>query len=70
MATMLEEYIIEEQCSVVHCCGEKDLDVEDIHKKTFPVYGGKCLSHKAVHNWVKKFSDVQKLQMRLTRPPY
>jgi transposase len=23
----------------------------------FPVYGGKCLSHKAVHNWVKKFSE-------------
>jgi transposase len=22
----------------------------------FPVYRGKCLSHKAVHNWVKKFS--------------
>jgi hypothetical protein len=23
----------------------------------FPVYGGKCLSHKAVHNWVEKFSQ-------------
>jgi transposase len=23
----------------------------------FPVYGGKCLSHKAVHNWVNKFSQ-------------
>jgi hypothetical protein len=23
----------------------------------FPVYGRKCLSHKAVHNWVKKFSQ-------------
>jgi transposase len=23
----------------------------------FPVYGGKCLSRKAVHNWVKKFSQ-------------
>jgi transposase len=21
----------------------------------FPVYGGKCLSHKTVHNWVEKF---------------
>jgi hypothetical protein len=23
----------------------------------FPVYGGKCLSRKAVHNWVEKFSQ-------------
>jgi hypothetical protein len=23
----------------------------------FPVYGGKCLSRKAVHNWVEKFSE-------------
>jgi hypothetical protein len=23
----------------------------------FPVYGEKCLSHKAVHNWVEKFSQ-------------
>jgi hypothetical protein len=22
----------------------------------FPVYGGKCLSRKAVHNWIEKFS--------------
>jgi hypothetical protein len=24
-------------------------------QRIFPVYGGKCLSCKAVHNWVKKF---------------
>jgi hypothetical protein len=23
----------------------------------FPVYGGKCSSRKAVHNWVEKFSQ-------------
>jgi hypothetical protein len=23
----------------------------------FPVYDGKCLSRKAVHNWVQKFSE-------------
>jgi hypothetical protein len=23
----------------------------------FPVYGGKCLSRKVVHNWVEKFSQ-------------
>jgi hypothetical protein len=22
-----------------------------------PVYGGKCLSHKVVHNWIEKFSQ-------------
>jgi hypothetical protein len=27
---------------------------KDVHKKVFPVYDGKCLSHKAVHNWVEK----------------
>jgi hypothetical protein len=28
--------------------------VKDIHKEMFCVYCGKCLSHKAVHNWVEK----------------
>jgi hypothetical protein len=27
------------------------------HKEMFPVYSGKCLSRKAVHSWVKKFSQ-------------
>jgi hypothetical protein len=26
-------------------------------KKKFPVYGGKCLSREAAHNWVEKFSQ-------------
>jgi hypothetical protein len=26
----------------------------DIHKEIFPVYGGTCLSRKAVHNWGEK----------------
>jgi hypothetical protein len=30
---------------------------KDIHKEMFPVYGGKCSSRKAVHNWVDKFSE-------------
>jgi hypothetical protein len=34
----------------------KGLNAKDIHNEMFPVYGGKCLSHKAVHSWVKKFS--------------
>jgi hypothetical protein len=35
----------------------KGLDAKDIHKEMFLVYGRKCLSCKAVHNWVKKFSQ-------------
>jgi hypothetical protein len=27
------------------------------YKEMFPLYGGKCLSRKAVHNWVEKFSQ-------------
>jgi hypothetical protein len=35
----------------------KVLNAKDIHKELFPVYGGKCLSRKAVRNWVEKFSQ-------------
>jgi hypothetical protein len=35
----------------------KELNAEDIHEEIFPVYSGKCLSRKAVHNWVEKFSE-------------
>jgi hypothetical protein len=35
----------------------KGLNVKDIHKEMYPVYGGKCLSGKAVHTWVKKLSQ-------------
>jgi hypothetical protein len=34
----------------------KGLDAKDIHKEMFPVYGGKCLPLRAVHNWVGKVS--------------
>jgi hypothetical protein len=36
---------------------EKRLNTKDIHKQLFPVYGGKSLSRKAVHNRVHKFSQ-------------
>jgi hypothetical protein len=42
------------------CCAfsvSKGLNAKDIHKEMFPVYGGKSLSRKAVHNWVEKFSQ-------------
>jgi hypothetical protein len=32
-------------------------NTKDIHKEMFPLYGGNSLSHKAVHNWVEKFSQ-------------
>jgi hypothetical protein len=32
----------------------KVLNAKDIHKGMFSVYGGKCLSRKAVHNWGRK----------------
>jgi hypothetical protein len=33
---------------------EKGLNAKDAHKEMFPVYVGKCLSRKAVYNWVEK----------------
>jgi hypothetical protein len=39
---------------VAFCCA---FYVGDINKGMFPVYGGKCLSREAVHNWVEKFSS-------------
>jgi hypothetical protein len=37
--------------------GAKGLKEKVIHKEIFFVCGGKCLSHKAVHNWVEKLSQ-------------
>jgi hypothetical protein len=34
----------------------------------FPVYGGKCLSRKAVHNWVEKFSQRRSNVAYYARP--
>jgi hypothetical protein len=54
MATVLEDFSTEEQRSVVcFCLWAKGL-AKDIHKDMFFFYGGKCLSRKAVHNWVEK----------------
>jgi hypothetical protein len=55
--TVLEECNTEEQCSFMRFfLWAKGLNAKDIHKEMFPVYGGKCLSCKAVHNWIEKFS--------------
>jgi hypothetical protein len=56
MATMLEECITEYQLSVVRFCGQKNSMQWVIIKNFFLFTGGKCVSHKAVHNWVEKFS--------------
>jgi hypothetical protein len=53
MATVLEECSTEERRYSAFLW-EKGLNTNDIHKEIFPVYGGKCLSCRAVHNWVEK----------------
>jgi hypothetical protein len=51
MATVLEECITKKQRSIVRFfVWAKGLDAKAIHKEMFPVYGGKCLSRKAVQN--------------------
>jgi hypothetical protein len=58
MATMLEECITKEQRSVMRFLWlAKGLNAKDINTEMFPVYSGKCLSSKAVHNWVEIFSQ-------------
>jgi hypothetical protein len=57
MVTVLEEYTTEEENFVVYFLWPKGLNAKDIHKEMFPVYGGKCLSYKAIHNCVETFSE-------------
>jgi hypothetical protein len=55
MATVLEDWITEQQCSVVRFLWAKGLNAKNIYREIFPVYGEKCLTRKAVHNWIEKF---------------
>jgi hypothetical protein len=57
MATVLEECSTTVQHSVARFLWAKALNANNIHKEMFPVYSGKCLSCKPVHNWVEKFSQ-------------
>jgi hypothetical protein len=41
----------------VHFLCAKGINAKDIHKEMFRVYCGKCFSGKAVHTWVKQFSQ-------------
>jgi hypothetical protein len=57
MATVLEDYTIEEQRSFVcFFLWAERLNGKDIHKEMFLISGGKCLSRKGVHNWVANIS--------------
>jgi hypothetical protein len=67
MATTLEDYTTEEQSSVVRFFSwAKGLNARDIHKEMFPVYGGKCLSGKALYEWIEKrrkpFADDKEVE--------
>jgi hypothetical protein len=57
MATVLEECTTEEQFSVVRFMWAKGLDAKG---EWFPIYCEKCLSRKAVHNWVPNVSLMMK----------
>jgi hypothetical protein len=69
MVTVLEECAMEEQWSSVHFLWAKGLTEKDIHKEMFPIYNGKHLSCKAVHNWAKKcgicFTDDEEVETEM-----
>jgi hypothetical protein len=46
----------------------KGLTIKDIFKEIFRVYSGKCLSHKAIHNWVEKFPEGRSKVANDARP--
>jgi hypothetical protein len=55
MAIVLEECVTEKQRYVLRFFRAKGLDAKNIRKEMFPVYGGKCLSRKAVQSWWQTF---------------
>jgi hypothetical protein len=71
MVTVRGKYITEEQRFIVHFLWAKGPNAKDIHKEMFPVSSGKCLSRKAVHNWVenggKCFADDEEVQMEVRK---
>jgi hypothetical protein len=60
MVIVLEECITEKQRSVVRLLWTKGLNAKNIKKEMFRVYGGKCLSSKAVHSCVANVSLMTK----------
>jgi hypothetical protein len=71
MATVFADFTTEEQRSVVRFLWTKLLDANYNHKETFPVYGGECLSRKAVHSWNEKrgkdFADDEKVETEVRK---
>jgi hypothetical protein len=67
MVTVLELGTTEEQCSVMRFLRAKGLNAKDIHKEMFLVYGVKCLSRKAVHNWMANVSLMKRLKRRCVK---
>jgi hypothetical protein len=72
LATVLERCATEEQRFIVGVfLWAKGLNAKDIHKELFPVYGRKCFSRKAVHNWVKKrgkcFPDDEEVETKVRK---
>jgi hypothetical protein len=61
---MLEEYTTEEKPSIARFLWANRLNSKDNNKDIFPVCGGKCLSRKAVHNWVANVSLMTRLKWR------
>jgi hypothetical protein len=64
MANLLEGCITEEQLFVVRFLWAQGRNAKDIHKEMFPVYGGKCLSRKAVPKWVANVSLKTKKRLK------
>jgi hypothetical protein len=54
---VLEGCTTEEKNFLLRFMPAKGFNAKDIHEEMFPVYDGKCLSRKVVHNWVDKFSQ-------------
>jgi hypothetical protein len=69
MVTVLKVYTTEDRRSVVRFLWTKRLNTKNIRKEIFPVYDGKCLSRKAVHNWVekhgKRFADDEEVESEI-----
>jgi hypothetical protein len=57
MEIVLEDFTMEEQRYIVSFLWTKELNVKDVHKEMFPVYGWKCLSRKAINSWIEKHGN-------------
>jgi hypothetical protein len=68
MATVLEECSTEEHRSFVRFLWGNGINANNIHNVMFSVYGGKCFTRKAVHNWVEKFSQGRLIVADDARP--